>query len=117
MRSPPPSWRTIAQTEAWLVVTDQGAILDIARPECYTAADAQMPVRLLCRRICSTVAMVVLRESDRFRAAPDDGEHRRAALRRHAVDAAVRPVVHVAGGHGTGFIAGGFLDEEDTARV
>ena len=39
--------------------------------------------------------------SERFRAAPDDGEHRRAVLGRDGVDAAVRTVVHVAGRHDT----------------
>src|SRR6267142_1480634 len=48
---------------------------------------------------------------DRLRATPDHGQHRHAVLRRHRVHAAVRPVVHAAGGHGTGFVRVGALDD------
>src|SRR5882672_4514768 len=51
--------------------------------------------------------------SGRLRAAPDDGEHRRAILRGHGVDAAVRAVVHVAGGHGPRLVPVRALDDED----
>src|SRR3984893_7997129 len=51
--------------------------------------------------------------SDRFRAAPDDREHRRAILGRHRVYAAVGTVVHLARRHGPGFVRIRALDEED----
>src|SRR5439155_212526 len=51
--------------------------------------------------------------SDGFRAAPHDGQDRRAVLRRHAVDATVRPVVHVARGHDARLVRVRAFDEED----
>src|SRR5437762_11162849 len=46
-------------------------------------------------------------------AAPDHGEDGRAVLGGDGVDTAVRAVVHVAGGHGTGLVGVGALDHED----
>src|SRR5882672_8444098 len=48
-----------------------------------------------------------------LRAAPHHGEHRRAVLGGHGVDAAVRAVVHVAGGHRAGLVGVRALDDED----
>src|SRR5262245_66220380 len=44
---------------------------------------------------------------------PDYRQERRAVPGRHRVHAAVRPVVHVPGGHRTGFVSVGTLDDED----
>src|SRR5438094_8364795 len=70
-----------------------------------------------CGIISSSVAVPPRRASsfpsDRLGAAPDDRQHRGAVLRRHGVNAAVRPVVHVARGHGARFIGVGPLDDED----
>ena len=51
--------------------------------------------------------------SDQLDAAPDHREQGRPMLRRHAVHAAVRSVVHVASGHDARLVGSGALDDED----
>src|SRR5256884_9649217 len=50
---------------------------------------------------------------DRLRSAPHDRQDRGAVLRRHGVHAAVRSIVHVAGGHGTGFVLVSPFEDEN----
>src|SRR6266571_9549959 len=49
----------------------------------------------------------------RFNTAGDDCQHRGPRLTRYSMDAAVRPVAHIPGRHGSEIIGEGTLNDED----